>query len=312
MGQARAWHTTATHRVRGQSGSNREFAADSLPYTRMARKNGIAQLLGRIGARVIEQLDGFGRFWTFAGHSAMYAPSELMSARGWRRLLPQCFSIGAMSVPVILLTGGFIGMVLIVQGWPQFEATGMTDRLGAVVNASLTVELGPVLAGVMLAGRVGGALTAELGTMNVTEQLLALRSMGTDPVRYLATPRFLACLFLTPLLTCYAALIGAIGAWAIYAGYYGGESEPYWKNTRDIVESWDLGTGIIKSFFFGGVIGMVSCYMGFHCKPGAEGVGRACTQSFVISFMIILVLDFFLNLFINKMYETWFGFRSLI
>lgn len=278
----------------------------------MARKNAIAELVGGFGERVVRLLDGFGRFWTFAGHSAMFAPSELASPRGWRRLLPQCFAIGAMSVPVILLTGGFIGMVLIVQGWPQFDATGMTDRLGAVVNASLTVELGPVLAGVMLAGRVGGALTAELGTMNVTEQLLALRSMGTDPVRYLVTPRFLACLFLTPLLTCYAALIGAIGAWAIYAGYYGGDSEPYWRNTADIVENWDLGTGIVKSFFFGGVIGMVSCYMGFHCKPGAEGVGRACTQSFVISFMIILVLDFFLNLFINKMYETWFGFRSLI
>ncbi|MBI5866265.1 MAG: ABC transporter permease [Planctomycetes bacterium] len=269
-------------------------------------------MLGAIGERFTDAADRFGQFWTFGAHTALWFPVEILSPRGWRRLLPQCFAIGAMSVPVIMLTGAFIGMVLIVQGWPQFEATGMTDRLGAIVNASLAVELGPVLAGVMLAGRVGGALTAELGTMNVTEQLLALRSMGTDPIRYLATPRFIACLVLTPLLTCYAALVGALGAWIIYAAYYGGDSEPYWRNTAEILENWDLGTGLVKSLFFGGTIGLVSCYKGFHCRPGAEGVGRACTQSFVISFMIILVLDFFLGLFINKLYETWYGFRPLI
>lgn len=278
----------------------------------MARQTALTKTLGVLGEQFVDRIDRFGRFCMFAARSAVYVPSELVSARGWRRLLPQCYAIGTLSVPVILLTGSFLGMVLIVQGWPQFDATGMTDRLGAVVNASLLVELGPVLAGVMLAGRVGGALTAELGTMNVTEQLLALRSMGTDPIRYLATPRFLACLFLTPLLTCYAALIGSLGAWAIYAGYYGGDSEPYWRNTADIVENWDLVTGIVKSFFFGGVIGLISCYKGFHCKSGAEGVGQACTQSFVVSFIMILVLDFFLGLFINKLYETMYGFRSLI
>jgi phospholipid/cholesterol/gamma-HCH transport system permease protein len=103
-----------------------------------------------------------------------------------------------------------------------------------------------VLAGVMLAGRVGGALTAELGTMNVTEQLLALRSMGADPVRHLVTPRFLACLILAPLLTCYATLLGALGAWAVYAGVYGGESEPFWFYTQQSVELWDLGSGAVQ------------------------------------------------------------------
>jgi phospholipid/cholesterol/gamma-HCH transport system permease protein len=278
----------------------------------MPRRTVLSKTIGTLGEFFTNRINRFGKFCVFAARSALCAPSELVSPRGWRRLLPQCFVIGTLSVPVIMLTGAFIGMVLIVQAWPQFDATGMTDRLGAVVNASLVVELGPVLAGVMLAGRVGGALTAELGTMNVTEQLLALRSMGTDPIRYLATPRFLACLFLTPLLTCYAALIGSIGAWGIYAGFYGGESEPYWRNTADIVENWDLVTGVVKSFFFGGVIGLISCYKGFHCKPGAEGVGQACTQSFVISFIAILVLDFFLGMFINKLYETLYGFRSLI
>src|SRR5262249_31226946 len=150
----------------------------------MARAKVITGILGGLGDWVLGSLAGFGRFWIFGAYAAMHMPLDLVSLRGWNRLIPQCFAIGALSVPLIMVTGAFIGMVLIVQGWPQFDATNMADRLGAVVNASLAVELGPVLAGVMLAGRVGGALTAELGTMNVTEQLLALRSMGADPVRY--------------------------------------------------------------------------------------------------------------------------------
>lgn len=278
----------------------------------MARSYPFIRSISRLGGDTLEGLSLFGRFWAFAASAVCYAPADIISPRGWRRLLPQCYYIGALSVPVIMLTGAFIGMVLIVQGWQQFDAAAMADRLGAIVNASLASELGPVLAGVMLAGRVGGALTAELGTMNVTEQILALRSMGTDPVRYLVTPRFLACLLLAPLLTCYAALLGAVGAWVIYALYYGGESEPYWQHTREIVEFWDIGAGMAKSVLFGGTIGLISCYKGFHCRPGAEGVGQACTHAFVISFIAILVLDFFLNVVINTIYMNLYGFRSLI
>jgi phospholipid/cholesterol/gamma-HCH transport system permease protein len=188
----------------------------------------------------------------------------------------------------------------------------MADRLGAIVIISVCSELGPVLAGVMLAGRAGGALTAELGTMNITEQLLALRSMGADPVRHLVTPRFVACLVLAPILTCYANLMGAMGAFIVYVGVYGGEAEPFWDNVRETVELWDLGSGLFKSVFFGGAIGLVSCYNGFHCKPGAQGVGEACTQSFVVSFILILMLDLFLGFLLNGLYSVWFGFRPLI
>jgi len=278
----------------------------------MARTHVMTDWIGVLGARVLGSLASFGRFWVFVGYALSFLPLELFSRRGWGRLMPQCYAIGASSVPVIMLTGAFVGMVLVVQGYAQFDSAGLTDRLGAVVNISVAAELGPVLAGVMLAGRVGGALTAELGTMNVTEQLLALRSMGADPARYLVAPRFLACLLLTPILTCYADLMGALGAWLVYAGYYGGESAPYWAFTHEIVERWDLATGIIKAFFFGGTIGMISCYKGFNCKPGAEGVGRACTDAFVASFIAILVLDFFLNMFINQIYAIWYGFRSVI
>ena len=278
----------------------------------MARVSAINQTISNVGDAVLAFPDKFGRFCLFSFWTIFFGPIELATGRGWRHLIPQAFAIGTKSVPVIMLTGAFVGMVLIVQGYTQFDNAGLADRLGVVVNISVAAELGPVLAGVMLAGRVGGALTAELGTMNVTEQLLALQSMGCNPIRYLATPRFMACLLLSPILTLYADLLGALGAWAVYVGYYGGESEPYWFYTRQAVEYWDLGTGLVKAFCFGGAIGLISCYKGFNCRSGAEGVGQACTEAFVISFILILVLDFFLNLFINKLFEVLYGFRGLI
>jgi phospholipid/cholesterol/gamma-HCH transport system permease protein len=277
----------------------------------MPSSNLALRWLDNLGARTLALIGAFGDFCIFGVNTISYAPFDAVSRRGWRRFLPQCYAIGARSVPVVMLTGMFVGMVLVVQGWEQFDAAGIGDRLGAVVNISVTAELGPVLAGVMLAGRVGGALTAELGTMNVTEQLLALRSMGADPIHFLATPRFLACLILTPLLTIYADLMGSLGAWAIYSGVYGGDSEAFWRFTADIVENWDLITGLIKALFFGGAIALISCYAGFHCRPGAEGVGRACTEAFVSSFIVILMLDFFLNFVLNGVYKNLYGTRSL-
>lgn len=278
----------------------------------MARANAINSAVASLGAGTLDLLSGFGRFCLFTFATLTFIPFELFSLRGWGRFLPQCYLIGTRSVGVIMVTGAFVGMVLIVQSYEQFDAAGLGDHLGGVVNISVAAELGPVLAGVMLAGRVGGALTAELGTMNVTEQLLALRSMGADPIRYLVVPRFLACLLLAPLLTCYADVMGALGAWAVYVGVKGGESQPFWEYTREIVELWDLGNGLTKAFFFGGAIGLISCYKGFHCRRGAQGVGQACTEAFVASFISILVLDFFLNIVINGLYRAWYGFRPLI
>jgi phospholipid/cholesterol/gamma-HCH transport system permease protein len=278
----------------------------------MAGGNSVVQSISHLGDAVAGNLFRFGRFCVFSTNAVAGIPSNLGTLRGWRRFLPQAFAIGTQSVPVIMLTGAFVGMVLVVQGWSQFDAAGLSDHLGAIVNISVASELGPVLAGVMLAGRVGGALTAELGTMNVTEQLLALRSMGNDPVRFLVTPRFIACLALTPVLTCYADVMGGLGAWLVYAGVFGGDSGAYWHYTRQTVQLWDLGTGVVKAVFFGGSIGVISCYKGFHCRGGAEGVGRACTEAFVASFIVILVLDFFLNILINHTYEIWYLPRSLI
>lgn len=265
----------------------------------------------RVGSRTVTLLEHCGRFAAFFAYAVSFIPLDLASRRAWRRILPQCLEVGTRSVPVVMITGVFVGMVLAVQAYRQFEGAGLGDRLGAVVNMSVVTELGPVLAGVMLAGRVGGALTAELGTMNVTEQLLALRSMGCDPVRFLVTPRFLACLLLTPLLTAYADLMGSFGAWLITIRVYGQDPDAYWENTRTAIELWDVNSGMIKSFFFGGSIGIISCYKGFHCRRGAEGVGQACTEAFVASFIAILALDLVLNLVINGLYEIWYGFKPL-
>ncbi|MEX0978375.1 MAG: ABC transporter permease [Pirellulales bacterium] len=217
-------------------------------------------------------------------------------------LLPNFYQIGVLSLPVVALTGLFIGMVLAVQSHSQFRLLNLETRLGAVINMSLVRELGPVLAATMLAGRVGSAMAAELGTMRVTEQIDALASMGANPIQHLVVPRFIACLVLIPTLTIMADFMGVVGG-AFYSIYgLGIDSNHYWQNSQDYVGAFDLFSGVFKSLFFGAAIAVVSCYRGFHCDPGAEGVGRAATSAFVISFVMILVLDFFLGIALDDMY----------
>jgi len=227
-------------------------------------------------------------------------------------LLPQFYAIGTQSVPVILITGLFVGMVLAIQAIEQFRAAGLAERMGVIVSLSVVRELGPVLAGVMLAGRVGGALTAELGTMRVTEQIDALRSMGSDPIRVLVMPRFLACLLLTPVLTLYCDLVGVLGGWLISVPIFDVSNQAYWKYMQVALETWDIGSGLAKSVFFGATIGLISCYKGFHCGQGAQGVGKACTDAFVTGFVVILILDFFLSLFLKGAYEAIWGFKVVL
>jgi len=271
----------------------------------------IAQGIARIGERTIAAVEGFGRFWSFVAQTLAWLGLGAANRRNWRLLGPQLHEIGVRSVPVILVTGLFVGMVLAVQTVEQFMSVGLQERMGVVVNLSVLRELGPVLAGVMLAGRVGGALTAELGTMRVTEQIDALRAMGADPIRYLAVPRFIACLILTPLLTLYCDVLAAVGGWFITVVIYSVQSYPYWKYAAQAIEWWDFLTGFLKSILFGGAIGLVSCYKGFTCRAGAEGVGRACTEAFVTSFMAILILDFLSSVLTQSMYRGIWGFKSV-
>ena len=217
-------------------------------------------------------------------------------------LLPNFYQIGVLSLPVVALTGTFIGMVLAVQSHAQFRQLNMETRLGAVINMSLVRELGPVLAATMLAGRVGSAMAAELGTMRVTEQIDALSSMGANPIHYLVVPRFIACLVLIPCLTIMADFMGVAGGYFYSIYILNIDAVHYMENSRNFVGAFDLFSGVFKSLFFGAAIAVISCYRGFHCDPGAEGVGRAATSAFVISFVLILMLDFFLGIALDNVY----------
>jgi phospholipid/cholesterol/gamma-HCH transport system permease protein len=219
-------------------------------------------------------------------------------------ILPNFYHVGVLSLPVVALTGTFIGMVLAVQSFAQFKNIGLENRLGAVINMSLVRELGPVLAATMLAGRVGSAMAAVLGTMRVTEQIDALISMGANPIRYLVVPRFLACILLIPALTIMADFMGIVGGYFYSVVMLGIDHYQYLNNSRQFVGGWDFFMGIFKSFFFGGTIAIVSCYRGFHCQAGAEGVGRAATAAFVISFVLILAIDLMLNIFLDAVFAA--------
>ena len=219
------------------------------------------------------------------------------------------YTIGVLSLPVVMLTGMFIGMVLAVQTFAQFKQIGMESMLGGVISLALVRELGPVLAATMLAGRVGSSVAAELGTMRVTEQIDALTCMGTNPIHYLVVPRFLACLFLIPALTIIADVTGVFGG-AFYCIHVLDINEHhYWENAKAFVGPFDIIAGMCKSIFFGGIIALISCHQGFHCKEGAEGVGSAATQSFVYSFVAILLINLLLGIVIDQM-MVMFGIPS--
>lgn len=247
----------------------------------------------------------------FAGNLAVFTASTLfwLFARPPKRepLINAFYNVGVLSMPVVILTGMFVGMVLAVQSFPQFKLVGLESRLGGAINLSLVKELGPVLAATMLAGRVGSSIAAELGTMRVTEQIDALTSMGTNPIYYLVVPRFLACLILIPGLAVMADAMGVLGGAFFSIRVLGIDWGYYWEYSRNMVGGFEIFAGMFKSVFFGGAIAMISCHQGFHCEPGAEGVGKAATRSFVLSFVMILVLDLILGISLDHFQTYWYG-----
>jgi phospholipid/cholesterol/gamma-HCH transport system permease protein len=253
-----------------------------------------------LGGVVYDAISGLGDLAIFAGRSLAWMVRRRPSSG---TLLPNFYFVGVRSVPVVAITGTFIGMVLAVQSYGQFQQLGMATRLGAIINLSIVRELGPVLAATMLAGRVGSAMAAELATMRVTEQIDALATLGVNPVHYLVVPRFLACVLLIPLLTIMANFMGVMGGALICTRVYHIEAHHYWAHSQNFVTLWDLNAGLLKSMCFGAAIALISCHRGFNSRAGAEGVGRAATEAFVTSFIVILVLDFFLAMFLNSLYD---------
>lgn len=269
-------------------------------------------MVEHLGAAVIKAVSNCGRFVRFQLASAAASAAACLRPATYPLIWNQMLAIGVRSVPVVMITGAFVGMVLAIQAYDQLAGMGIEEHLGVLINLSVVKELGPVLAAVMLAGRVGGALTAELGTMNVTEQIIAVRSMGTDPIRYLVAPRLIACLFLTPFLIVYADFLGILGGYVISVMHFGINNRAYWSFSAEGVELWDITIGIVKGFFFGAAIAGVSCYKGFHCKEGAQGVGQACTEAFVGSFIMILAIDFVLAVISKAIYATFWPLKILL
>jgi phospholipid/cholesterol/gamma-HCH transport system permease protein len=264
--------------------------------------------LGSAGSKFLETLGEYGFFvisiifWMFRGVGRF--------AR--RQFFVQMYEVGTLSIPVVLVTGAFIGAVLAIEAFPQFQTIGLESRIGAVISVSVVKQIGPILTAVMLAGRVGGALTAELGTMKVTEQIDALRAMAADPVRALVVPRFLACLVMLPILTVFSDAIGMAGGWFMSVHILNVDRAEYWQNAISALDVYTVCTGFIKAFFFGGAIASIACFKGFTCGSGAQGVGRACTEAFVASFVTILVMNFFLAILLNAGYSLlWPGTGSL-
>ena len=253
--------------------------------------------------RLISAIMSLGDFTYFVCRTFSWMFSRL-PRRG--TVWPNFYEVGVNSLSVVALTGTFIGMVLAVQSYFQFKQIGLETRLGGVINMTLLRELGPVLAATMLAGRVGSAMAAELGTMRVTQQIDALAAMGVNPVHYLVVPRFMACLFLIPTLTVMADFMGVAGGHFYSVNILGIDIHHYWHNSAKFVTNFDLFVGLFKSVFFGAAVAMVSCYQGFNCTDGAEGVGAASTNSFVYSFVAILVLDLFLGIGLDSIYFTMY------
>jgi phospholipid/cholesterol/gamma-HCH transport system permease protein len=250
---------------------------------------------------IVGSIESLGKFSIFVFNTMVWMFTRVpRKGTAW----PSFYEVGVSSLPVVALTGTFIGMVLAVQSYFQFRQIGLETRLGGVINMTLVRELGPVLAATMLAGRVGSAMAAELGTMRVTEQIDALAAMGTNPIHYLVVPRFLACLFLIPTLTVMADFMGVAGGHFYSVNILGIDVHHYWHNSAKFVSNFDLFVGLFKSIFFGAAIALISCYHGFNCLPGAEGVGKASTASFVSSFVVILILDLFLGIALDSLYFT--------
>jgi phospholipid/cholesterol/gamma-HCH transport system permease protein len=277
-----------------------------MSYLLPPQQNETKNLMFGIREICVERLICLGQFADFCFQTFTWLGWKLPR----REILSQSFyAIGVLSLPIIILTGMFIGMVLAVQTFAQFKQIGMESALGGVISLSLIRELGPVLAATMLAGRVGSSIAAELGTMRVTEQIDALAAMGTNPIHYLVVPRLLACLFLIPALTIIADITGIVGGAFYCIEILDIHAHYYWENAQSFVGVFDILAGTFKSIFFGISIALISCYQGFHCNSGAEGVGKAATLSFVCSFVVILFLDLLLGIAIDQI-TLMFGITS--
>ena len=245
-----------------------------------------------IGRSTLAALRMVGSVGVFAarGVVSVFTPPWFMG-----QLLRQLIAIGFFSLPVVGLTAIFTGAALglnIYTGGGRFNAEQVMPQ---IVALGITRELGPVLAALMLAGRVSAAIAAEIGAMRATEQIDAMRTLSTDPFRYLVAPRLLAATLVLPLLTLIADIIGVAGGWLVAVRILDFNSSVYIRNTANFLQAWDVGSGLIKAAVFGFIVALMGCYHGYNAKGGARGVGRATTHAVVSSAILIFASDYFLT-----------------
>ena len=251
-----------------------------------------AQPITRVGERALEVAEEFGDFALLA--------VQTLAALGrprfpFRELLFQFESLAVRSAPIVIITSGFTGMVLALQTAYSLTRFGAKPYVGSIVGLAIVRELGPVLAALMLGGRAGAGIASELGSMQVTEQVDAIRAMGADPVQKLVVPRVIATTLGLPLLTIFAITVGIAGGMLVAEAQYGIASGFYLQTVTNVVRVSDFASGVAKTLVFGWAIGMIGCHVGLATQGGTVGVGRATTRAVVVASIAVLIADFFLT-----------------
>ncbi len=249
-----------------------------------------------IGGFMIRRFEEFGTIVLLYVDTMKQVPHKPR----FKLILGQMAHLGVDSLTIVSLTLLFTGVVFTLQTAHEFIRFGAQSTVGGVVAIAIGRELGPVLVGVVCAGRVGAAITAEISTMKVTEQIDALKVMAVSPVNYLIVPRMIACMIAVPLLTVFGDIIGVAGGWLVATQYSGISSYIYINSIKIFANLYDLTGGMIKAIFFGNVIAVLGCYYGLNCPDGAEGVGKATTKTVVTSIIVIFILNALLTFIIYR------------
>jgi phospholipid/cholesterol/gamma-HCH transport system permease protein len=254
--------------------------------------NALLDFLAAVGRSVITACRGTGTLAIFGGTGLTHIVRPPFFARMFGRAL---LDMGYFSLPVVALTAVFTGMVLALQSYTGFSRYAAESAIPNIVVLSLTRELGPVLAGLMVAGRIGAAMAAELGTMRVTDQIDALTTLSTNPMKYLVAPRLLAGIIALPFLVVVADSLGVMGGFILSTLKLGFNASTYLTNTMNFVRTEDVVSGLVKAGVFGFIIALMGCYQGYHSRGGAQGVGAATTAAVVSASILILASDYLLT-----------------
>jgi phospholipid/cholesterol/gamma-HCH transport system permease protein len=257
-------------------------------------------LLIAIGRACVELLHGIGAC-ALLGRQVVAACFN--DRQRWEVMVGQLYSIGYLSLPIVIVTGISMGLVMAVQAHATLVKFNAEVMSGPMVMYSLVTQIGPSMTALLVAGRAGSNIAAEIGTMKVTEQIDALRVMGTDPVSYLVMPRVVALTILMPVLGALAGCVGTIAGGFLLVNLWGVDGGAYWYQTQRFVGTWDVVTGILKCPPLGFLMGLIACRQGLLTRGGASGVGEACTRAVVQGCMMVLVMNFVLTLLCNKLYQ---------